>query len=184
MSILFKDLTAGQPVYALMKGDDLVYCEGCIVSVGQQRMEVPQSTPGQMPMQMPSFKNVVDVTYTLEGKNYTDAVEVTASVFPTKNPGVLSLVATEKDAVLRELNATLNASENYLKEAEREVPKHQKRVEDCKALIAQHDTKYKAQQQTEQRFAKIEETQKEQGGKLDDIQGMLRQLLNKNNQTS
>lgn len=173
MSVLFKDLTAGQPVYALMKGDDLSYCEGSIVSVGQQRMEVPQAAPGQMPMQMPSFKNVVDVTYTLDGKSYTDAVDVTASVFPTKNPGILTLVATDKDAVLRELNATLNASENYLKEAEREVPKQQKRVEDCKALIAQHDTKYKAQQQTEQRFAKLEDAQRQQGDKLDKILAIL-----------
>lgn len=175
MNILFKDLTPGQTIFALMKGDELKYCEGSIVTVGPQRMEMPQSVPGQV--SMPSFKNVVDVTYTLEGKNYTDAVDVTASVFPTNNPGTQSLVATDKEAVLRELNATLNTSENYLKEAEREVPRHEQLVKEAKALIAQLDTNFKEKQQTEKRFAKLEEAQQQQGEKLDQILGILKGKL-------
>ena len=167
-------MTPGQSVYALVKGDELRYFEGCIVSVGQQRMEMPQSQASQMPMTMPSFKNVVDVTYTLDGKNYTDAVDVTASVFPTDKPGALSLVATDKDAIVRELHATLKTSENYLKEADREVPKQKKRVKDCKSLIAQLDTEYKDRQQNEERFAKLEEAQRQQGGKLDEILELLK----------
>ena len=177
---LFKGLAAGTVIYALMKGDDMKYQEGSIVSVSQPRMNVPEMKPGQM--QMPAVQEVVDVTYSLEGKNYTDMVEATASMFPTKNPGVLTLVSTDKDAIVRELRASLKASENYIKEAEREVPKQEKRIGQCKELIAQLDTEFKERQETEQRFAKLEETQKAQGGKLDDIQGMLRQLLNKNNQ--
>lgn len=174
MSILFKDMTPGQTVYALMKGDELKYCEGSIVSVGQQRMEMPQSPVGQMPLQMPTMKNVVDVTYSLEGKNHTDTVELTVSVFPTEKPGVLSLVATDKDAVVRELHATLNNSEAYLKETEREVPKQKRRVKEAKALIAQLDTNFKEKQQMEERFGKIEETQKDQGQKLDQILALLK----------
>ena len=172
MNVLFKDMTAGQPVYALIKGDELRYCEGSIVSVGQQRMEMPQM--GQMPMQMPSMKNVVDVTYSLDGKNYTDTVELTASVFPTDKPGTLALVATDKDAVVRELHATLNNSQNYLKEAEREVPKQERRVKEAKELIAQLDTDYKDRQQLEERFSKIEDAQKSQAGKLDQILALLK----------
>ena len=172
MNVLFKDMTPGQAVYALLKGDELRYCEGCIVSVGQQRMEMPQAPTGQMTM--PSFKNVVDVTYSLDGKNYTDAVDITASVFPTDKPGALSLVATDKDAVVRELRATLKTSENYIKDAEREVPKQKKRVKDCKALIAQLDTDYQEKQQNEERFAKLEEAQRQQGGKLDEILELLK----------
>ena len=173
MNILFKDMTPGQTVYALMKGEELKYCEGSVVSVGQQRMEIPQSQSGQMPLQIPSMKNVVDVTYSIDGKNYTDAVEVTASVFATDRPGVLSMLATDKDAVVRELHATLRTSENYLKEAEREVPKHRKRIKDCKSLIAQLDTDFKERQQTEERFAKIEDAQNKQGEKLDQILQLL-----------
>ena len=178
---LFKGLAAGTVIYALMKGDELKYVEGSIVSVSQPRMNMPEMKPGQM--QLPSMQEVVDVTYSIDGKNYTDMVDVTASMFPTKNPGVLTLVSTDKDAVVRELHATLKASENYIKEAEREVPKQKKRIGQCKELIADLDTEFKERQDTENRFAKLEETQREQGGKLDDIQGMLRQLLNKNNPT-
>lgn len=168
MAMLFKDMTSGQSVYALVKGDELRYCEGSIVSVGQQRMEMPQ-TNGQIPIQMPSMRNVVDVTYSLDGKNYTDVVDVTASVFPTEKTGSVTLVSTDKDAVVKELYATLKTSENYLLEAEKNVPKKKKQIKECKALIAQLDTVYMEKQHTEERFAKIEEAQKEMGGKLDKI---------------
>lgn len=172
MNTLFKDLTAGALVYALVKGDELKYTEGTIVSVSQPRMVMPEMKAGQM--QMPSVQNVVDVTYSLDGQNFTDVVDVTASMFPTKNPGAMTLVSTDKEAVVRELHATLKTSENYLKEAEREVPKQKKRIKDCKALIAQLDTDFQDRQQTEERFAKLEETQKEQGGKLDQILELLK----------
>lgn len=170
--MLFKDMTPGQTIYALVKGEELKYCEGSIVSVGQQRMEMPQAN-GQMPMQIPSMRNVVDVTYSLDGKNYTDVVDVTASVFPTEKTGSVTLVSTDKDAVVKELYATLKTSENYLTEAEKNIPKKKKQIKECKALIAQLDTVYMEKQHTEERFTKIEETQKEQGGKLDKILDLL-----------
>lgn len=166
--ILFKDMTVGALAYALVKDEnELKYIEGSIVSVSQPRMNMPEIKPGQMPMQMPTMQQVVDVTYSLEGKNYTDVVDAAAGVFSTNNPGAVTMVSTEKDAVVRELHATLNTSENYLKDAEREVPKQKKRIKDCKALILQLDTEFKEKQQTEERFAKIEESQRELGSKLD-----------------
>lgn len=175
MNTLFKDMTAGATLYALLKGDELHYAEGSIISVGQQRVEMPQVPAGQIPMSMPGIKNVVDVTYSLEGKNYTDAVDVTASMFPTENTGCVTLVSTEKDAIVKELRATLKVSENYLADAEKQIPRQKKRVEQCKALIAQLDTEFRERQETEQRFIKIEEAQREQGSKLDRIL----ELLNK-----
>lgn len=172
---LFKGMTAGTVIYALLKGDDMKYQEGTIVSVSQPRMNYSDMKPGQM--QMPSMQEVVDVTYSIDGKNYTDMVEVTAGMFQTKNPGVLTLVSTEKDAIVRELRATLKASENYITEAEREVPRQEKRIGQCKELIAQLDTEFKEKQENEKRFAQIEETQRAQGGKLDQILA----LLQKNN---
>lgn len=172
MNTLLKDLTPSTVVYALMKGDEIKYCEGSIVSVSQPRVNMPEMKVGQM--QIPSMQNVVDVTYELEGKNYTDMVDVTASMFSTKNPGALTLVSSDKESIVRELHATLKTSENYIKEAEREVPKQEKRIKTCKELIAQLDNEYKEKQQTEERFAKLEETQKEQGGKLDEILLLLR----------
>ena len=172
MNILFKDMQAGALVYALVKDEELKYFEGSIVSVSQPRMEMSQV--GGQPIQMPSMRQVVDVTYSLDGKNYTDVVDVTASTLTTKNPGAVSLVSSDKDSIVRELHATLKTSENYIKEAEREVPKQKKRITKCKSLIAQLDTDFKERQQTEERFTKIEQTQREQGGKLDEILSLLR----------
>lgn len=171
MNTLFKDMTPATVIYALMKGDEIKYIEGSIVSVGQPRMNMPDMKMGQMP----AVQNVVDVTYSLDGKNYTDTVDVTACMFSSKNPGALTLISADKDSVVRELHATLKTSENYIKDTEREVPKQKKRIKDCKALIAQLDTDFKEKQMTEERFAKLEEAQKEQGGKLDKIL----ELLNK-----
>lgn len=172
MSVLFKDLTANMPIYALVKGDTLKFHEGSIVSVGQQRVEMPQMQAGQM--QMPSMKNVVDVTYSLDGKNYTDVVDITACMFPTEKTGAITLVATDKDAIVRELHATLKKSEGYITEAEKRVPAEKKRIGECKELIAALDTDYKERQETEQRFTKLEKVQEEQGSKLDEILKLLR----------
>ena len=169
MNVLFKDLTAGAPIYALLKDDEMKYAEGSVVSVGVQRTEVPQFSAGQMPLSMPSVRTVVDVTYCLDGKNYTDAVDVTASMFPTEKPGCVTLVSTDKNDVVRELHATLKKSENYLSEAEKQIPKEEKRVKRCKELIAKLDTSFQEKQKMEERFAKIEESQKEFGSKLDKI---------------
>ncbi|UKK52678.1 hypothetical protein [Prevotella sp. E2-28] len=170
MNSLFKDLTPASVIYALIKGDDVKYIEGSIVSVSQPRMNMPDMKMGQLP----TMQNVVDVTYSLDGKNYTDTVDTTASMFSTKNTGALTLISTDKESVVRELHATLKTSENYIKESEREVPRQKKRIKDCKTLIMQLDTDFKEKQQTEERFAKLEETQKEQGGKLDEILSLLR----------
>lgn len=160
-NILFKDLTAGSPIYALIKADDeLQFSEGAIVSIGQQRAELPQpSANGAFPFpgNMPTPKTVVDVTYTIEGKNYTDAVDVTACMFPTEKTGAITLVATDKEPIIREIKATLKRSEDYLKSIEVEVPKNRKRVDDCKALIGLLDTEFAEKQEFENRIKKLEE---------------------------
>ena len=67
MNTLFKDLTPASVVYALVKGDVIKYCEGSIVTVGKPRMNMPEMKPGQL--QMPTMQQVVDVTYSIDGKN-------------------------------------------------------------------------------------------------------------------
>lgn len=164
-------MVAGGTIYALLKGEELMYEEGVIISVGQQRMDMPQVPAGQM--SLPPVKNVVDVTYQIGGKNYTDAVDVTAYMFPTEKTGCITLVSTDIDSIVKELHATLKVSENYIADAEKQVPKQKKRVKECKSLIAQLDTSFKDKQETELRFSKLEEVQREQGGKLDKILALL-----------
>lgn len=158
---LFKDLSSGCAVYALVKKqDELVYTEGSIVSVGQPRVEIPANKTGQIQLgqafQAP--KTIVDVTYSLDGKNYTDAVEVTAYMFPTENPGAISLIATDKEPIIRELHATKKKASDYLKSIETEVPRNKKRIEDCDALISLLDTQYAEKQEIENRIKKLEDS--------------------------
>lgn len=174
-TVLFKDLTPGSIIYALIKNpDDLCYTEGSIVSVGQPRVEMPEIKNGQFPT-MQSFqspKNVVDVTYSLDGKNYTDQVDVTAYMFSTEKPGNISLITTDKDSIIRELKATLKRSEDYLKSTETEIPRNKKRTDDCKALISLLDTAYAEKQELENRIRKLEDGSAE-------TNKLLNQILNK-----
>lgn len=152
-NLLFKDTRAGAPIYALVKGEELKYAEGSIVSVGQPRVDMPKAStnPNLFPA-VPAYRQVVDITYSIDGKNYTDAVDVTASVFPTDKTGAMTLVATECDAVVKELRATLKQSEQYLKD----VPRQEKIAEQCKALIGQLDKEYNEHQMLEDRLSKLE----------------------------
>ncbi len=149
----FRNLTPGSIVHVLVKGEPIEYKEGTVVSVGTPRMEVPSFNPNQFPMQSKPATQVVDVTYTVDGKNITDAVDVTANVFQTDKLGSIALVSTDKQDIVRELHATLNVSEGYLKDVE----KHEKRVAECKELIGELDTAYNEKQQLEKRFQRLEE---------------------------
>lgn len=160
-NVLFKDLAVGSPIYALVKyDDDMRYIEGCIVSLGQQRVEQQaQQSQGSFPIPtIPCTKTVIDVTYTLDGKNYTDAVDVTSYMFATEKAGGVGLIATDKEPVLRELNATLKRSEDFLKSTETEIPRKKKRVEQCKTLICSLDTAQAEKRELEKRIKKLEDS--------------------------
>lgn len=111
---------------------------------------------GQFPMATP--KTVVDVTYSIDNKNYTDAVEVTSCMFPTEKLGDITLIATDKDPIIRELHATLKRAEDYIKSVETEVPRNKKRIDDCKKLIGSLDTVYAEKQELDSRIKKLEDS--------------------------
>ena len=172
-NVLFKDLTAGATIHALIKGDNMRYVEGQIVSVGMPRMEMPPATSPAIAMPaMP--KNVVDVTYSLEGKNFTDAIDVNASMVPTDKPGATTLLATDKATILRELRATLKIDEDYLANVKTEKARHEKSAAKCKELITQLDTEFAEKQAFEQRIKTLEQGQSQ-------TNSLLQQLIDKLN---
>lgn len=169
MEMSVKDLVVGSPLYALFKGEDLKYVEGSVISIGTQRVEPPK-VDTNMPFQ-PAFipKTVLDLTYSLDGKTYTDTVDTTANMFPTNQTGVITLVATSVGPIVRELRASLKVSEDYLKETEKGIPNAKKRIEQCNQLIAQLDTDFAQKQQFEQRITKLEEAGKQTNTLLQQI---------------
>lgn len=150
---LFKDLTPGQSIYALIKGPELQYIEGKIVSVGLQRMDMPKD------ITIP--RNVIDVTYELNGVNYTDTVGITDTMFQTHKLGATSLVATSKDTILRELRASLKIDEEFLATVDETKEQKKKNVEQYKRLIGQLDTEWAEKQALENRITTLENNSKE-----------------------
>ena len=164
MSKIFREIQQGNTLYVLVKGDSkITYEESSVISVSAPRAEIPQA--GQF---QPTFRQVVDLTYTVAGKTYTDAVDVTQSVLSTGRPGSPTLVATEKEFVLNELKETLKQTDKVLKDFD----KLKKRSKDCKALISELDTEFREKELTENRLTKLEEST----SKTNDL---LQQLLKK-----
>lgn len=169
MDRLIKELTPGSTLYALIKGQDLVYMEGTVTNIGTQRTEFPKVDPMQnyQPAVLP--KTVVDLTYSLDNKTYTDTVDFTSSMFPTNKPGNITLIATSVDPIIRELKASLKTNEDYLKETEKGIPNAKKKIEQCNELIAKLDTEFAQKQQIEQRISKLEEAGKQTNDLLQQI---------------
>lgn len=171
MSKTFRDIQPGNTLFVLSKGDKLTYEETAVVSVSQPRADVLQQN-NQFPMQMQGIRQVVDVTYTIAGKTYTDTTDINLSVLSNSQTGFPVMVSTEKEYVINELKETLKQSEQVLKSVE----KHKKRVKDCKTLIAEIDTEYNEKVQTENRLSKLEES----SIKTNELLQQLLEKINKN----
>ena len=133
MEMLIKDLAIGSPLYVLVKGEELRYLEGQVTNIGVQRVESPK-VDTNLPFQPASAfipKTVLDLTYSADGKTYTDTVDATAYMFPTNQIGKVTLVATSVEPIIKELRASLRVSEDYLKETEKGIPNAKKRIEQC-----------------------------------------------------
>lgn len=165
--LLIKDLTPGCALYALIKNDEgLTYLEGSVIGVGQPRVEMP-NLQGQNSTVMPNFatRQVIDLTYQMNGKNHTEAVDVSMGAFPSRELGDVAMVASEKDAILREIDATMRQAELDLKA----VKTKKKWLEDGKAIKGKLDTAYSEKQQMESRLNMMEEKIQRQSDILEEI---------------
>ena len=158
---LFKDLTPGQPIYALTKGPELNYSEGKVVSVGVQRMD--------MSKELAIPRNVIDITYEVNSATYTDTINITDSMFPTTKLGATTLIATSKDTILRELRASLKIDEEFLATVEETKKQKQNNVKQYKDLIGKLDTEWAEKQALESRITTLENTSKETNNLLKSI---------------
>ena len=160
----FKELKPNYPIHILDKTEGVKYVLGKVLNVGQLRYDMPiQQAPGSMPnFSMPSMK--VDVTIEADGKTKTYVFDENSATASVGNV----LFSTDKEGIVRELDATITHCEQYLSEEERV----KKDLEDSKALKGQLDTTYKDKQETDKRFEKIEKNQEEMGD-------MMRKIMQK-----
>ena len=160
----FKELRQNNPIHLLDKSDGVIYTQGRVLNVGMPRFDTAQMPQNSMPMQMPTM--VVDVTVEANGKTETYKLAEGASVAAVGN----TLISVDKEGIVREVDATIAHCEQYFADKE-----HMERTyEQSKQLKSELDLQYKEKQETESRFKTIEETQKQQGEKLDQIIALLK----------
>ena len=150
---LFKNMTQGQPIYALVKSDPINYYEGKIISVGSPRIDMSKN------MSIPN--NVIDVTYEINNANYTDVINIADSMFSTEKPGAITLVSTSKDIILRELRESLKLDEDFLNSIDETKERKTRNIEQYKSLISKLDTEWAKQQALENRITSLENNSKE-----------------------
>ena len=140
--MVFKDLKAGYPVYLLHKADDTVsITQGKVTAVSLPRLPQPQ--------QMGNMQMVVDVTIEADGVTRTYVTTEQSSVVYA---GLDTVLSTEKDGIVKELEALKSSDEAELAKA----TARQSRVERCEELLSEFNPVFKERKQAEDRFNKIE----------------------------
>ena len=158
----FKELRTNNAIHILDKNDGVKYCQGKVLNVGTPRIDTPQ--PGTMPtMQMPQM--VVDVTVEANGKTETYKFPDSASVAGVGN----TLFSTDKDGVIREVDATIAHCEQYFADKER----MEKAYEQSKKLKSELDSAYKEKQEIDLRFQKMDEKYDNLDKKMDKVLKLL-----------
>ena len=153
--MLFKDIKTGYPVYFLDKNDTTFY-QGKVVSVAVPRYDTPQPfSQGQQ------NGLVVDVTIEANGTTKTYTIPETATITYT---GYLVL-STDKDGILREVEALKAASEEALSQVER----HKQTVTNCNQLLEDLNPAFAEKRAQDKRIEGIENEVKSLGAVLRDF---------------
>ncbi len=153
MAYLIKELNPGSQIFVLHKTDDVKVYDGSIVSISQPRLDNTQVQQGGFPLANTTIKNVIDVTYSVGGKNYTDTINETDTMFQTSKLGGVALVAMNNDDILRELRASLKLSQDHIAK----TAWHEKRIKQCEKLIAERDLAFAERKATNERISKLED---------------------------
>lgn len=145
--MLFKDLKQGYPVYFLSKGENISVSQGKVVSVSEPHFQ--QTSMGQMPLPMQTAQRMVDVTVDLDGKNNTYSIPETLSV----TYGQDFVLSTDRDGIIRDVEAMRNQSQEALKNVER----HKKIIESCDKIMESWDPDLAKRKEQDKRMSKIED---------------------------
>lgn len=149
--ILFKDVKQNYPVY-ILDTNEMTFTQGKATAVSFPQLKMnPQS--GRM-------ESMVDVTVEANGTSATYSIPENLSITYAGN----IVLATEKGGIASEVEAQKVNAEQALKAAERAKVV----IEKAPDLLAELNPKYKAEQQTEKRFSKMENS-------ISEMQEMMKQ---------
>lgn len=143
--MLFKDIKQNYSVYIFDK--QKVECvQGKVLSVSLPRMQMPSSMTSIN--QMGTTPMVVDITVETNGRTATYTIPENLSVTYAGN----LILSTEREGVVREIEAMKNTAEQVLNSVERQKEIKEKATE----LLVELNPVYKEKKDTEERFNKIE----------------------------
>lgn len=154
--MLFKDIKQNYPVHILDK-DNVSYIQGKVVSVSFPHMD------NTNPMSM--GKTVVDVVIDADGKSATYTIPENMGIVYAGN----LVLSTDKDGIIREVEALKTSSEQYLKS----VDKTRKVLEKSTSLLAELNPEIKAKQENELRLSNLENTMKDIQSDMKDFKEMM-----------
>ena len=157
----FKELKKGYPVYLLNK-DSLDYFQG---KVTQDATPPRMNTTFGQPM-------VVDVSIESNGQIKIWTLPSEQSVAEMQSDSN-SVIATDKSVLVTILKSIQNECETYLEQ----VDSQKQKLNKAKKLSAELDIVYKQQQQTEERFVKLEESINGINKQLSSTENTLSQIL-------
>lgn len=143
--MLFKDIKQNYSVFIFDK--QKVECvQGKVLSVSLPRMQMPSSMTSMN--QMGTTPMVVDITVETNGRTATYTIPENLSVTYADN----LVLSTEREGVVREIEAMKNTAEQVLNSVERQKEIKEKTTE----LLVELNPVYKEKKDTEERFNKIE----------------------------
>ena len=152
--MMFKELKKGLPVYILNKST-VEYSQGKVIQ---------DATPPRM---SPTFGQglLTDVSIEQSGVSKIWTLPADQKVAEMQNDSD-TIISIDKSTILAMIKSIYGECESYLEG----VPHYEEKLEKAKQLIAELDQTYKQQQQTEERFTKIEKS-------IDGIQDALSEIL-------
>lgn len=138
--MLFKDLKKGYPVFFFDR-DAVRYYQGKVVSVAVPRYDAPNFNAQQNGL-------VVDVTIEADGSTRTYTIPEASTLTYAAN----LVLSTDKDGIIREVEAMKVASE----EALAQIEKHKDAVTKCNQLLEELNPVFAEKKAQEKRIEGIE----------------------------
>ena len=162
----FNEYKENYPIFAVIERDGIEVKEAKVTAVSQPYFpNVSQITAASL-----SQNKVVDITIAMGDSSKIYTFPEGSSIASTSD----NIVFTDRDGVIRELNALKAQSEDAL----RKVEQHKKRVEDCKALLAEFDPVAKKDAAFDARVSQLESSIKGINSSIDDLKSLIISKLN------
>ncbi len=162
----FNEYKENYPIYAIFEKDGIDVKEAKVTAVSQPYfLNISQISAASL-----SQNKVVDITIAMGNTSKIYTFPEDSSIASTSD----GIVFTDRDGVVRELNAILMQSEDALKKVEM----HRKRLEDCQKLRAEFDPMAKKDAEVNARFAKLESSVSGIESSIGDLKNLIISKLN------